>query len=73
MKCYRSKEAGRLSWQTQVGAALAEFDSAKAPSQKMAALRKLQSLFAGNGARKKVLRRCLALLRRTEQLSRLGW
>jgi hypothetical protein len=73
MKCHRSKEVGRLPWQTQVLAALAEFDFVKAPSQRMAVLRKLQSLFAGNEALKKVLRKCLALTRRAERLSKQGW
>jgi hypothetical protein len=67
MRRHRSKEARRLPWQAQVLAALAEFDFAKAPSQRMAALRKLQPLFAGRGALKKVLRKCLALTKRAER------
>lgn len=68
MRCYRLKEVERLPWQTQVAAALAEFDIAKSSRERMAALRKLQPLFAGNGARRKALRRCLALMRRAERL-----
>jgi hypothetical protein len=69
MRRHRSKEVGQLTWQTQALAALAEFDSAKAPSQRVAALRKLKSLFAGAGELKKVLRKCLALTKRAERLS----
>jgi hypothetical protein len=67
MRRHRSKEAG-LPWETQVAAAVAEFDSAKAPTQRMAALRKLQPLCAGNGELKAVLRKCLALLTKAEQI-----
>jgi hypothetical protein len=69
MRRYRSKEVG-LPWQTQVLAALAEFDLAQAPSQRLPALKKLQLLFAGSGELKKVLRKCLALTRRAERLSK---
>jgi hypothetical protein len=68
MRHHGSKKAGKLSWQTQVLASLAEFDRANTPSQRMAALRELQSLFAGDGALKKVLRKCLALTKRAERL-----
>jgi hypothetical protein len=67
MRHHISKEVG-LPWQTQVLAALAEFDSGKTPSQRMAALGKLRPLFAGNGELKKVLTRCLALLIRAERM-----
>jgi hypothetical protein len=67
MRHHRSKEVG-LPWQTQVRAALAELDFAKASSQRMAALRKLQPLFAGKGARKTALRKCLALTIKAERL-----
>lgn len=69
----RSDDAGRIPWQTQVLDAVAEFNSAKAPSQRMAALKKLQPLFAGSGEQKKALRKCLVLTRRAERLSKLGW
>jgi hypothetical protein len=65
-----SKEAGRLLWRTQVRAALAEFNFARHPAQRMAALRKLQPLFAGDGALKPVLRKYLALTKRAERLSK---
>jgi hypothetical protein len=58
----------QLPWQTQVLAALSELDSAKSPSQRMAALGQLRPLFAGNGARKAALRNCLALLIRAERM-----
>jgi hypothetical protein len=73
MRRNRCKEAGRRPWETQVLAALAEFDFAKASSQRMAALKKLQPLFAGDGALKKALRKCLALTRRAERLSNRKW
>jgi hypothetical protein len=73
MRHQKSKKTGGLPWQTQVLASLAEFDLASTPSQRMAALRELQSLFAGDGALKKVLRKCLALTRRAERLgSQIG-
>jgi hypothetical protein len=69
MRRHRSREVGRqLPWQTQALAALAEFDSAKTPSQRMVALRKLQPLFAGNGARKAALRKCVELTRKVERV-----
>jgi len=73
MRRHRSKEIGQLPWQTQALAVLAEFDSANAPSQRVAALRKLQLLFAGDGELKRVLRKCLALTRRADRMSKLGW
>jgi len=73
MRSHRSKESGGLPWQTQVVAVLAEFDSANTHGKRIAALNKLQSLFAGGGLLKKVLRKCLALTKRAERLSTLGW
>jgi hypothetical protein len=58
----------QLPWQTQVAAAVAEFDSAKVASHRMAALRKLRWLCAGNGARKVASRKCLALLTKAERM-----
>jgi hypothetical protein len=66
MSRHGSKEVGRLSWQTQVLAALAEFDSGKARRERTAPLRKLQALYAGNGELKAALSKCLALLIRAE-------
>ena len=68
MKSHRSKEVRQLPLQTRVLHALSEFDSAKTPSERMAALSKLQPLIAGNGARNAALRKCLALIRRVERL-----
>jgi len=69
MRLRRSREVGRqLPWQTQALAALAEFDSAKTTSRRMVALRKLQPLFAGSGARKAALRKCLAVTIKAERM-----
>ena len=67
MEHHISKE-GQPSWQAHVLAIVAEFDCAKTPSQRMALLRKLRPLFAGNGARRAALRKCLALTIRAERL-----
>lgn len=68
MRHHIPKEVGQPSRKTQVLAALAELDFAKGHSQRMAALRTLQPLFAGNGAREAALRKCLAVLIRAERL-----
>jgi hypothetical protein len=68
MRRHRSSEVKRISWHKQAFSALAEFDSAQTSSQRMAALKKLQPLFAGNGTRKAALRKCLALTIKTERM-----
>ena len=68
MRRKASGNAEPLPWKRRVLAALTEFDCATARSQRMAALGKLQTLFAGKGARKEALRKCLALTRRVERL-----
>lgn len=70
MRRHRSSEVKRITWHSRALVALAEFDLAKTHSQRMAALRKLQPLFAGNGARKAALRKCLALTRRVERVGK---
>lgn len=52
------------TWQAEALATLSEFDSAKDSNGRMKALNKLQPLFAGGGALKEVLRKCLALAKR---------
>ena len=68
MRRDRSRKVKQLPWKTQVLAAVKELDFAKAPKERMAALGRLRSLFAGGGSLKKVLRKCLALIRRFERL-----
>jgi len=68
MRRDRSRELERLPWKSQVQAAVAELDCAKTSNQRMAALRRLHLLFVGGGELKRVLRRCLALIRRVERL-----
>ena len=64
----RSRKVERLPWDSQVQAAVTEFDFAKTHSQRTAVLRRLHSLFVGPGELKKVLRKCLALVERVERL-----
>ena len=68
MRSHIPKEVRQLPLQTRVLHALSEFDSAKTPSERMAALSKLQPLIAGNGAGNAALRKCLALIKKVERL-----
>jgi len=71
MKRQRPKTP-ELPWQTRATAALSEFNFARRPAPRMAALRKLQTLVKGDEAVKEVLRKCLALTIRAERLRKCG-
>jgi hypothetical protein len=68
MRRDRLRKLEQLPWKSQVQAALAELDYAKTSNQRVAALRRLRLLFVGGAEPKKVLRRCLSLIRRIERL-----
>jgi hypothetical protein len=69
MRPRKGTRAVNLDWRTQARAALAQFNAAETPKSRIAALNKLRPLFAGEGALKEALRKCLKQANRVERLS----